>query len=55
MLTNLLYSEKPLTKEDIERYLKRIFILIRRNEIKRTRKRLISDYKKTDERTIKVT
>ena len=55
MLINSLYSEKQLTKEDIERYLKKIFILIRRNEVKRIDEKTVSDYKKTDERITETT
>ena len=55
MLINLLYSEEQLIKEDIERYLKRISILIRRDEIRRIDKRTVSDYEKTDERVIETT
>ena len=55
MLTNLLYFEKQLIKEDIEKYLKRISILIRRDEVKRTDERIMSDYEKTSKRTIEVT
>ena len=50
MLTNSLYSKKQLIKEDIERYLKRISTLIRRNKVKRIDKRILSNYEKTDER-----
>ena len=41
MLTNSLYSEEQLIKEDIKEYLKRILILIRRDEIRRTEKKTI--------------
>ena len=54
MLTNLLYSEKQLTKKDIKKYLRRISILIRRNEIRRTRNRTTLKYEKTDEKTLEV-
>ena len=37
-------------KEDIEEYLKRISILIRRDKVKRTGERTLLDYKKTNER-----
>ena len=49
MLVNSLYSKKQLIKEDIEKYLKRISILIRRNEVKRTRKKTILKYRKLNE------
>ena len=55
MLTNLLYSKKQLTKEDIKKYLKRILILIRRDEIRRIDKRIMSDYERINEGVIKVT
>ena len=55
MLTNLLYSEKQLIKEDIEKYLKRISILIRRNKVRRTNKRILSNYKKIGKRITRVT
>ena len=48
MLVNSLYSKEQLIKEDIEEYLKRILILIRRNEIKRTRKKTILEYEKSN-------
>ena len=47
MLVNLMYLKKQLIKEDIKEYLRRISILIRRNEIRRTEKRTILEYKKT--------
>ena len=46
---NLLYLEKQLTKEDIERYLKRISILIRKEEVKRTRRKTMSEYGKLND------
>ena len=46
MLTNSLYLEEQLIKEDIKEYLKKISILIRRNEIKRIGKKTISKYEK---------
>ena len=46
MLTNLLYSKKQLIEKDIEEYLKRISILIRKNEIKRTREKTILEYER---------
>ena len=54
MLTNSLYSKKQLTKKNIEEYLKRIFTLIRRDEIKKIEKKIMSDYEKINERTIRV-
>ena len=48
MLTNSLYSKKQLTEKDIKEYLKRISILIRRDEIKRTREKTIPKYEKLD-------
>ena len=48
MLVNLLYSEKQLTKENIEEYLKRILILIRKDEIRRTRERTMLEYEKSN-------
>ena len=39
MLTNSLYLEKQLTKENIKEYLKRILILIRRNEVRKIEKK----------------
>ena len=55
MLTNSLYSEKQLIKKDIKEYLKRISILIRRDEVKRTSKRTLLDYEKTEKRVIETT
>ena len=55
MLTNSLYSEKQLIKKDIERYFKRISILIWKNEVRRISKRILSDYEKIDERVTKTT
>ena len=55
MLTNLLYSKKQLTKEDIERYLKRIFTLIRRNKVKKINEKTLSNYKKTSEKVTETT
>ena len=55
MLTNLLYSKKQLTRKDIKKYLKKILILIERNEVKRTKKRIVTNYKKTDEKTLETT
>ena len=52
MLTNSLYFEKQLIKEDIEKYLKRILTLIRRDEVKRTKEKTISEYEKTNEDNI---
>ena len=52
MLTNSLYSKEQLTEEDIKKYLKRVSILIRRNEVRRTREKTITNYKKTSERTL---
>ena len=52
MLTNSLYLKEQLTKEDIKEYLKRILILIRRNEVKRTRKKMILEYKKPNENNL---
>ena len=46
MLINLLYSEEQLTKESIKEYLKRISTLIRRNEIRRMKKKTILEYEK---------
>ena len=46
MLINLLYSKEQLIEEDIKEYLKRISTLIQRNEIKKTRKKTISEYEK---------
>ena len=48
MLTNLLYSEEQLIEEGIEEYLKRVLILIQRNEIRRTREKTILEYEKTN-------
>ena len=53
MLTNLLYSEKQLIKKDIEKYLKKISILIRKDEIKRIKEKTTTDYGKLDEKTLK--
>ena len=55
MLINLLYSKKQLIKKDIKEYLKRISTLIRRNEIKKIKERIIFNYKKINKETIKVT
>ena len=55
MLINLLYSKKQLIKEDIKRYLKRISILIRRDEIKRIDERIMFNYKKIDKRITRTT
>ena len=52
MLTNLLYSKKQLIEEDIEEYLKRILILIRRDEIRRIREKTTSEYEKINEKTL---
>ena len=49
MLVNFLYLKEQLTKENIEKYLKRISILIRRNKIRRTREKTISEYEKLNE------
>ena len=48
MLVNSLYSKEQLIKEDIKEYLKRILILIRRNEVRRTRGKTILEYEKSD-------
>ena len=48
ILINLLYSKEQLIKKDIKEYLKRILILIRRNEIQRIKKKTISEYEKTN-------
>ena len=55
MLTNSLYLEEQLIKEDIKKYLKRISILIRRNEVKRTREKTILKVEKLSKRTSKLT
>ena len=55
ILINLLYSKKQLTKEDIEKYLKRISTLIRRNEIKRTKEKTILKYIRTNEKVLRIT
>ena len=55
MLTNSLYLEKQLIKKDIKEYLKRISILIRRDEIKRIEEKTILEYERTNEKTLKVT
>ena len=55
MLTNSLYLEEQLIKEDIEKYLKRISILIRRDEVKRTREKIILEYIKTSEKALETT
>ena len=49
MLTNLLYLKEQLIKESIEEYLKRILILIQRNEIKRIKEKTIFEYEKINE------
>ena len=46
MLTNSLYFEEQLIEEDIKEYLKRISILIRRNEVRRTKEKTIPEYEK---------
>ena len=48
MLTNSLYSKEQLIRKDIERYLKKISILIRRNEVRRTGERTIIEYEKPE-------
>ena len=48
MLINSLYSEEQLTEEGIKEYLKRISTLIQRDEIRRTEKKTMSEYKKPD-------
>ena len=55
MLTNSLYLKKQLIEKDIKKYLKKISILIRRNEVKRTKKRTVMNYEKTDEKTLETT
>ena len=55
ILTNLLYIKKQLIKKDIKKYLKKIFTLIRKDEVKRTKERTISDYKKINEKVIETT
>ena len=55
MLINLLYLEKQLTKEDIEKYLKRISILIQKDGVKRIEKRTTLEYEKTNEKTLETT
>ena len=55
MLINLLYLKKQLIKKDIEEYLKRISILIRRDEIRRIEKKTILEYKKLSENSLKIT
>ena len=52
MLINSLYLKEQLKKKNIEEYLKRILILIRRNEVKKTRKKVILDYKKLSKKTL---
>ena len=54
MLTNSLYLKKHLTKEDIKEYLKRISTLIRRNKVRRTKEKTMSDYEKINEKTIEI-
>ena len=48
MLTNSMYFEKQLIEKGIEEYLKRISILIRKNEVKRIRERTTLEYEKTN-------
>ena len=48
MLINSLYFEKQLIKEGIKEYLKRISILIRRDEVRRTREKTMSEYEKSN-------
>ena len=55
ILTNSLYLEKQLTKEDIEKYLKRISILIRRNEVRRTEEKTILEYERISEKVSRIT
>ena len=54
MLVNSLYSKEQLTKKDIKEYLKRISILIRRDEVKRTREKTIMKYEKINKKLIEV-
>ena len=54
MLINSLYFEKQLIKKDIKEYLKRISTLIRRNEIRRTREKTMSEYEKSNENSTRV-
>ena len=44
-----MYSEKQLTKKDVKKYLKRISILIRRDEIRKTEEKTIPKYRKSNE------
>ena len=55
MLINSLYSKEQLIKEDIKKYLKRISILIRRNEVKRTKEKTILKYTRTNEKATETT
>ena len=55
MLTNLLYLKKQLIKEDIEKYLKRISTLIRRDEVKRIEKKIILKYIRTNKKVLETT
>ena len=50
---NSLYFEKQLTKENIEEYLKRVSTLIRRDEVRKTREKTISEYEKLNENLLK--
>ena len=52
MLTNSLYLKEQLFKEDIEEYLRRILILIRRDEIRRIKEKTISKYERSNENNL---
>ena len=55
MLINFLYLKEQLIKKDIKKYLKRVSILIRKNEIKRIKDKTILNYGKLKEKTLKTT
>ena len=55
MLTNSLYSKGQLIKKGIKEYLKKISILIRKDEIRRTREKTISKHEKLNENLSRTT
>ena len=55
MLINLLYSKEQLIKEDIEKYLKRISTLIRRDEVRRIKEKTTLEYIRTSKKTLEIT
>ena len=54
MLINSLYLKEQLIETDIEKYLKRISTLIRKNKVRKTREKTMSDYEKMNKKSSRI-